>query len=488
MRLHLGGRRLARHAASGLLAASAAIVLLMAAAATARAAGFSMGFSVVPVSGTGIGNAPEPWVSHAVAEGSQVVRLAVRWYDVAPRTRSAGFVASNPSSLGYNWAPTDAAVRAYSAARLRVVILVLRAPPWAEGPGRPAGKPFDGTWKPNPSDLGQFATAIATRYSGQFPDPLRPGRFLPRVTYWQGWNEPNLSHYLTPQWIKTPKGFVAASPDVYRPMANAFYAAVKAVSSANIVVNAGTAPWGDAIGGLGMHPIYFYRHLFCLTAKLTPLPSCPGKILFDVADHHAYDPVQPTHAAISPDDATIPDLYKVAKVVKAGVRFGRILPLANKPLWVGEFSWDTNPPDPHGVSLATQAAWLEQALYLLWRQGVSTALWFVIADEPPVPSYSETYQAGTFFLNGQVKPSAIAFRFPLVTSRPDHSHVFVWGRAPSTGTVTVQRAGVGRSWKVVRAITVHQDGVFTTTLRLRGRVALRAQVNGLTSLTWNQSG
>ena len=47
---------------------------------------------------------------------------------------------------------------------------------------------------------------------GHFPDPLNQGRFLPRVSYWQGWNEPNLSHYLTPQWNKTSKGFVARQP------------------------------------------------------------------------------------------------------------------------------------------------------------------------------------------------------------------------------------------------------------------------------------
>jgi hypothetical protein len=52
----------------------------------------------------------------------------------------------------------------------------------------------------------------------------------------------------------------------------------------------------------------------------------------------------------------------------------------------------------------------------------------------------------------------------------------------------VQRSGPGGSWKAVRVIKVHQDGVFTTTLKLRGHVSLRAQVNGFTSLAWNQSG
>jgi hypothetical protein len=476
-------RRLGRRAASGLLALSIGIVLLAAQAGSARASGFDMGFSFVPVIGDGFG--AQPWVSRAVAEGSQTVRISVIWRSVAPVTRPPGFVESNPASPGYYWAPIDAKVRAYSAAGVRVVVVMTNAPVWAQGPGAPATV-FPGTWKPNPSDIAQFGTALALRYSGHFPDPLQPGRFLPRVGYWQGWNEPNLTHYLAPQWVKTAHGFQANSPDLYRPMANAFYSAVKAVSKSNVVLMAGTAPWGDPIGGLGMRPMYFWRHLLCLTTKLTPLPSCPGKVHYDITDHHSYDVIQPTHAAINADDVTIPDLYKVAKVVRAGVRFGRILPKGNKPLWADEFSWDSNPPDPHGVSLATQATWLEQAFYLLWRQGVSTALWFVIADAPPVPSYSGTYQAGTFFLNGQAKPSALAFRFPLVASRPNHSHVFVWGRAPSSGRLRVERAVAGGSWKVLRTLRVHQNGVFTTTLKLRGGVSLRAQVNGLTSLTWNQ--
>ncbi len=473
--------------ARALLATSIAVVLLVAHAGAARAAGFSMGFSVVPLSST-VPGAPQPWVSRAVGEGSQVVRVTVNWRSVAPPTPRADFVASDPSSFGYYWVPIDAAIRAYSAAGLRVLVDINRAPNWAEAPGGPALRVADGSWKPIPAAVGQFATAIATRYSGHFPDPLQPGRFLPRVTYWQGWNEPDLSSYLTPQWTHTSHGFVPVSPDLYRAMANAFYDAVKAVSSSNTVLLAGTAPYGDPTGGPGMRPLYFYRHLFCLTTKLTPLPSCPGQIKFDIADHHAYDVLQPLHAAVNADDATIPDLYKVAKVVKAGVRFGRILPRRTKPLWAAEFSWDSNPPDPHGVSLATQARWLEQAFYLLWRQGVSTALWFVLADEPPVPSFGGTYQAGTYFLNGQAKPSALAFRFPLVASRPDHSHVFVWGRAPSTGTLAVQRAGAHHSWQTLRRIRVSRYGVFTTKLKLRGSLSLRGQVNGVTSLTWNQSG
>src|SRR5207302_6245250 len=107
----------------------------------------------------------------------------------------------------------------------------------------------DGTWKPDPAQVGQFAKAAARRYDGRFPDPSQPGATLPRVRYWQAWNEPNLDQYLTPQWIPTHGGnFAAASPNVYRPLLNAFYSAVKSVDGSNFVLTAGMAPYGNPHG------------------------------------------------------------------------------------------------------------------------------------------------------------------------------------------------------------------------------------------------
>ena len=50
-----------------------------------------------------------------------------------------------------------------------------------------------------------------------------PGAFLPRVRYWQPWNEPNLSYYLAPQWTRAGGRWVAASPVIYRGLLNAVY-------------------------------------------------------------------------------------------------------------------------------------------------------------------------------------------------------------------------------------------------------------------------
>ena len=39
--------------------------------------------------------------------------------------------------------------------------------------------------------------------------------------------------------------------------------------------------------------------------------------------------------------------------------------------WVTEFSWDTSPPDPKGVPMELHARWVAEALYRMWRDGVS---------------------------------------------------------------------------------------------------------------------
>ena len=94
---------------------------------------------------------------------------------VAPATLPAGFDASNPSDPGYNWTQVDEQVRELAAAHFKIMITIEGAPSWAEGPDKPKSA-VAGTWKPNATDLGEFAAAIATRYDGSFADPLTPAR------------------------------------------------------------------------------------------------------------------------------------------------------------------------------------------------------------------------------------------------------------------------------------------------------------------------
>jgi hypothetical protein len=455
------------------------------AASARQASGLTTGFSADPVL-TGSAAGASPWIGRAASEGASIVRVNLLWSNVAPAVRPPGFVASDPDSPGYDFSSVDASVRALAARGLRVLLNVSMAPPWAEAPGRPASAPA-GTWEPDPEQFAQFAHAVAVRYDGAFPDPLRPGGVLPRVRYWQAWNEPNLGSYLTPQWSASGSSYVPASPAIYRQLLNRFYAAVKGVSSSNVVAMAGLAPYGDAaLGGERIQPVAFDRSLFCLSVQLRSASRCGNPAHLDVAAQHLYGIGGPLWRPYSSDDVAVANMYRVADVLRAAQRTGHVLPRGRKQLWVSEISWDSSPPDPNGVPIRQQAKWLEQALYLLWRQGVDTVLWLQLADSAPIPSYAASYQGGLFFLDGQAKPAAAAFRFPFVAVHTHGGSLRVWGLSPRGGLLTVERLRAG-SWKAVGRLVVRRHEVFTKTIEVRAPAVLRARVDDELSLPWTQS-
>ncbi|MGI8801768.1 MAG: hypothetical protein ACR2KV_06285 [Solirubrobacteraceae bacterium] len=424
------------------------------------------------------------WLDRASGEAAGLARVDVEWAAVAPVAPARP---SDPSSPGYDWTALDGAVRDARARGIEPLLTILRAPRWAEGPGRPASAP-PGSWRPDPQKFAQFARAAAGRYSGRYPDPLAPGQALPRVRNWQAWNEPNLAIYLSPQWDRSSGRLQPSSPAVYRAMLNAFYAAVKAVDPTNLVVEAGTAPYGDPEpGGRRLAPALFLRALLCLGTDLRPAP-CPDPAHFDVLAHHPYAVAGPTSRALNRDDVAIPDLAKLTRPLAAAVRSGRALPRASKRVWITEFSWDSNPPDPQGVPAATHARWLEQSLELLWRQGADTVVWLNIRDDAPVPDYASTYQSGVFLRDGTPKLAATAFRFPFVVHRVSRAGIRVWGAAPGPGAVVVERAVGGGSWTPVRRLAAPAGRVFDLSVRLAGAATLRARLGSSVSLPWSIGG
>src|SRR5262249_49515060 len=157
------------------------------------------------------------------------------------------------------------------------------APRWAEAAGGPLQEEQNGAWEPNANALQQFATALARRYSGSYPDPANPAHALPRVSYFQAWAEPNLEAHLAPQWTKSGGSWVSTGPAIYRSLLNAFYAGIKSVSSNNLVITGGFAPYGGPPGSVRTHPAAFVRGLLCLNGRsaLTPMP-CPNPAHYDV--------------------------------------------------------------------------------------------------------------------------------------------------------------------------------------------------------------
>lgn len=425
------------------------------------------------------------WDPEMRALGGSYVRYELSWAAAEPRQPAAGSDAGNPANPAFEWQQyIDAEIRNAAAAGLKVILVIDQAPRWAQAPGQPAGV-LGGTWRPNAAAFGQFARAVARRYSGSYPDPLRPGARLPAVRYFEAWNEPNESSQLMPQWVSSGGHIFAASPGIYRAMLNSFYSGVKSVSASNHVISAGLAPYGDPPGGRRMQPMAFLRSLLCLNTSLRS--ACGNVTDLDLQDIHPYSPKDPHWHALNADDVAIPDVYKLNRALASAVRLHHVAPARSKSVIVTEFSWDTNPPDPSGINLATQAKWLEDGLYTLWRQGVHLALWWRFTDQDPGHlGYPGTYQSGILFEHGQPKPSATAFRFPFVAHRLSFSKVRVWGKLPDRGPLKLQEY-TGTRWKTMHKYRVPRNGVFQTTVKLRGSALLRAVAGSRVSLTWSIS-
>jgi hypothetical protein len=418
------------------------------------------------------------WLARAQSIGSSYVRLITDWKSIAPAKPTQGFEAGNAGDPRYRWSSLDSQVEDAVAHGQRVILMLFQPPNWALGRNAPRSAPA-GTWRPSPSALGAFARAVAERYSGQFPDPLHPGRSLPRVTYFQAWNEPNLPIDLTPQWTRNASGqWQPASPYIYRRMLNAVYTNVKAVQPTAVVLAAGTAPYGDAPGVDRMAPVVFLRELLCLSGPALRPEYCPNPAHFDVLDHHPYS-LTPTIHAYGPDDVSVPDLGKLTSIVRVAERTGRALPAGPKPIWVTEIAWSSNPPDPLAISDARQARYLSLAFYELWRQGVSHTLWLLIRGYP----HKSLTGSGVYFPDGTPEPSARAFHFQFVALPGRQGRLTLWGHAPHAGVVEIER-GNGQGWLPVTALSTTPGGIFYAQRDLGSHLVLRAQMGSVTSVPW----
>jgi hypothetical protein len=410
---------------------------------------------------------------HARSAGTSAIRLQLSWRDIAPEgaVRPPGFDATNPFDGAYRWGEFDQLVRRSVAYGLEPVVGISETPSWAErgGGGRP------GTNRPDPAELGSFAEAAARRYSGQFSG-------LPRVSTWEVWNEANASFFLYPQ----EENGQPFAPAHYRSMVNAVADGVRQVHPDNRVAAGGLFPFVIARPGVqAIGPLRFMRELFCLSKRLRPISGCGDPVRFDLWTHHPYTSGSPTHKASNPDNVSIRELPSMAKVLRAAVRFNRVIHSKPVRFWVTEFSWDTNPPDPKGVPLKLHARWVSEALYRMWRSGVSLVTWFQlrdgVADGRP---HGSVFESGLYsrcndgLACDSPKPSFQAFRFPFVAFRSGRK-VRIWGRMPAgVGGKVVVEQEAGRSWRALATLRANRVGIFTRRLRTRRHGALRARRTG----------
>jgi hypothetical protein len=373
--------------------------------------------------------------ARAKHSGASVVRLVLTWRSVANAGRPDD--PTDPGAPEYNWGWFDDQVRSADAKGLEVIATVQGAPDFAQQP--PANE--HGTHNPSASDYADFATAAARRYNGDFED-------LPAIRYWQAWNEPNRDYFFLPQY----QNGTMVSPGLYRTLLNAFSDAVHAVDPANRVIAGSLAPLGR-------------------TNKPAPLPFMKkvlaAPVRFDIWAHHPYTSGGPTHRAPGKGNIALGDIGDMRKVLNQNA--SRIASIGKTQFWATELSWDTNGPDPKAVPIRLHARWTSEALYRLWRNGVSLVTWFRIQDDPLHGPGSTNYQSGFYTVKGKRKLSFQAFRFPFVAFR-QHGRILVWGRTPTSthGTVVIQRRSHG-AWRKIATARASSAGIFTRTIRSPAR-------------------
>jgi hypothetical protein len=174
---------------------------------------------------------------------------------------------------------------------------------------------------------------------------------------------------------------------------------------------------------------------------------------------------------------------KVGLLVRTADRFHTTAQRIHHQLWVTEFSWMTNPPDPElGDADATAARYVAYSLYEMWRAGASLVVWQQVLDSPTAAFLG----GGLYFESGQPKETLSAFAFPFIAS-VSRGKGFAWGRVPVSHRVRVlvQRA-VGSRWASVASLESDRHGIFTARFPASQNGLYRAQVpGGPTSLAYD---
>jgi hypothetical protein len=345
----------------------ALVVLLAAPAATVRAAQkMPIGFFDDPAFRWSPTRAEN--LRQASVVGSSVVHTTATWATIAS-TKPGN--AANGDDPAYKLSDLDELVFQAGLYGQRVMIDINGTPKWANGGKAPNVMPK------RLADLTTFAKMLSSRYNG------RQGHGT--VALWSVWNEPNLQLFLTPQFV----GKKIVGPANYGKLFKAAYSGIKAGNSlAKVAIGETSARGRD-------------RPLPGLSGTVAPgtfaklLAQVPG-LKFDAWAHHPY----PTSPNLAPTqkvrypNVTLSTLPKFEADLKKF--FHRSV-----PVWITEYGHETKPPDPHGVSYATQAKYAVQALNIAKNDpNVQMFIWFVFHDSAGNP-----WQSGLYTQSGGQKPA-----------------------------------------------------------------------------------
>jgi hypothetical protein len=480
------------------------------------------------------------------ALGAQVAKVTVNWRAIAPSgaSKPSGFAGDDPADYApAAWAPYDAFVREAAARGLRLFFLVGgRAPDWASGP---ALGEKQGANRPNPSEFGRFVKALGKRYSGSYvpaaapapppgppppppcPVAVQPGEpcpipippraalasagararaadaALPRVSTWSVWNEPNLSGWLQPQYLKRT---VPISPTIYRQLFLAAHASLAATGHGGDSILFGELlPFarGGKIYPSRVSPLAFLREMACVDKRYRPyrggaavVRGCTGfsPLPGSGLAYHPYTlaggPETPTPLQ---DDATINDLTRLDRTLAKLARRGRFA-RRTMPVWLTEFGYQTNPPDPFASSISQVPQFMSESEWLAYHdRRVKSYAQYPLIDDPTQGTSNKRFsgfQSGLLASNGRPKKGVYqAYQTPLFVRLVSKSRVEIFGavRGARPGTRVTLQSGRGAGFAPLRGggVTLNAMGYFDKVLGVSNASGRRFRFgygNGLTSI------
>jgi hypothetical protein len=369
-------------------------------------------------------------------------------------------------------------------------------------------------WKPSASAYGQFVQALGRRYSGSYDG-------LPRVSYWEIWNEPNFGPDLAPQASANSTVLVAAP--MYRGLVDAAWAALARTGHAHDTTILGSldargmsgrpsrfAPQGYPGNFAATKPLAFVRTMYCVDRSYRPLRGtaaravgCPttaaGTLAFRAAhpglfaasafaDHPYAGGLSP--AALDSRDPDFIELPEIPRFADDLVRMQRVYGSSHRfPVYDNEFGYITNPPNRNrhvAVSPTTAAYYLNWAEYLSWRtSGIASYMNYLLYDGSPtvgVPEYGG-FATGLLMFNGTKLPTYDAYRLPLYlpagTARRGRN-LEVWGcvrpaHAFAQPQVAIQfQRGSRGPYTTLKTLTVTDPrGYFDLPVRFPGSGSIR---------------
>ena len=304
--------------------------------------------------------------------GVKLVRYTLRWDQIAVVPPSQ---ASWPDDPAYRWGAADLVLPALRAHRIAVLLTIWGTPAWANG-----------GYGPNVAPRSKWSIALFVRAAAS--------RFF-WVHKWLIWNEPNLPGFLEP-----------TSPAVYvQRLLNPAYDALHAADPANDVGGGATAPYGP------VSAVAWIRGMRAARARL---------------DAYAHNPYPARPHVETPLSAGCGRCHSLTLGALRRLQQETSKAWGPKRLWLTEYGYQTNPPDPvFGVTPAVQARYVADAALRAYKASrVDMLVQFLVVDDAD----PDGWQSGLFTARGSPKPAARVFSLPLAQVLRRGADTTVWGQ------------------------------------------------------------